>query len=379
MTNKVPGLHPGYLILVAMQMLVAACSAPAIRQQGHPSIMSIKPLPKIIVIAHRGASAYRPEHTIGSYTLAIEYGADVIEPDLVATEDGVLVARHENEISGTTDVAEHAEFAARKATKTIDGVALTGWFTEDFTLAELRTLRAKERIADIRPGNTRYNGVYRVPTFQEIIDLAKAKSIETGRTIGIYPETKHPSYFQTIGLPLEQRLLDQLAANGYVGRDAPVFIQSFEVANLKAMRAKTDLPIIQLMGAPPEQPYDAVASGSKFGYADMITPAGLKDVARYATGIGPDKNMLIPRSADGRLLAPTALIADAHAAGLVVHPYTFRPENNFLPADFRSNADTTARGDAFGEITRFLRAGIDGMFSDDAFVARAAIDAFTAP
>jgi glycerophosphoryl diester phosphodiesterase len=360
-------------------MPVAACSAPNVRQQQEAQTMSIQPLPKIIVIAHRGASAYRPEHTLGSYTLAIEYGADVIEPDLVATKDGVLVARHENEISGTTDVAEHAEFAARKATKTIDGVALTGWFTEDFTLAELRTLRAKERIADIRSGNTRYNGVYRVPTFQEIIDLAKAKTIETGRTIGIYPETKHPSYFQSIGLPLEQRLLDQLAANGYVGRDAPVFIQCFEVANLKAMRAQTDLPIIQLMGAPPEQPWDYVAAGSTFGYADMITPAGLKEVALYATGIGPDKNMLIPRDADGRLLAPTSLIADAHAAGLVVHPYTFRPENNFLPADFRSNADKTARGDAFGEITRFLRAGIDGMFSDDAFVARAAIDAFTAP
>lgn len=359
-----------------MLLALAACSAPTTRP---PSTMSIKPLPKIIVIAHRGASSYRPEHTIGSYTLAIEYGADVIEPDLVATKDGVLVARHENEISGTTDVAEHAEFAARRATKTIDGVALSGWFTEDFTLAELRTLRAKERIADIRPGNTRYNGVWQVPTFQEVIDLAKAKSIETGRTIAIYPETKHPTYFQGIGLPLEQRLLDQLAANGYAGKNAPVFIQSFEVANLKAMRAKTDLPIIQLMGAPPEQPYDAVAAGSPFGYADMITTAGLEEVARYATGIGPDKNMLIPRDAEGRLLAPTTLIAGAHAAGLLVHPYTFRPENHFLPADFRSIADKTARGDAFGEITRFLRAGIDGMFSDDAFVARAAVDAFLRP
>ena len=263
------------LAAVATGLALAACSAPGLQRSEPALSMSIKPLPKIIVIAHRGASAYRPEHTIGSYTLAIEYGADVIEPDLVATQDGVLVARHENEISGTTDVAEHAEFAARKATKTIDGVALSGWFTEDFTLAELRTLRAKERIADIRPGNTRYNGVWQVPTFQEVIDLAKAKSIETGRTIAIYPETKHPTYFQGIGLPLEQRLLDQLAANGYAGRDAPVFIQSFEVANLKAMRAKTVLPIIQLMGAPPEQPFDAVAAGSPFGYADMITPAGL--------------------------------------------------------------------------------------------------------
>lgn len=357
-------------------LLLTACSGSG---TPGPDSMNIQALPPILVIAHRGASAYRPEHTLAAYELAIEYGADVIEPDLVATKDGELVARHENEISGTTNVAEHPEFAARKTSKTIDGVTLSGWFTEDFTLAELRTLRAKERIPEIRPDNTRYNGLYTIPTLQEIIDLAKAKTAETGRTIAIYPETKHPTYFQGIGLPLEQRLLDKLKANGYAGPKAPVFIQSFEVTNLKAMRALTDLPLVQLLSAPPARPYDFVAAGDARGYADLITPAGLAEVARYADGIGPDKNMVIPRDADGRLLAATTLIADAHAAGLIVHPYTFRPENNFLPADFRSNADKTARGDAFSEITRFLQAGVDGVFSDDAFVARAAIDAFVSP
>ncbi|MDB5973066.1 MAG: glycerophosphodiester phosphodiesterase [Hydrocarboniphaga sp.] len=374
-----PVRMPAFLFIVATGLSLAACSGSGSNNNDDEPMTSIKPLPAVLVIGHRGAPAYRPEHTIASYTLAIEYGADVIEPDLVATQDGELVARHENEISGTTDVAGHPEFASRKATKTIDGVALSGWFTEDFTLAELRTLRAKERIPDIRPDNTRYNGLYLIPTFQEVIDLAKAKTLETGRTITIYPETKHPSYFQSIGLPLEQRLLDKLAANGYSGPDAAVFIQSFEVANLKALRAKTDLPLIQLLSAPPARPYDFVAAGDARGYAELITPAGLAEVASYADGIGPDKNMVIPRDADARLLAPTSLVADAHAAGLLVHPYTFRPENNFLPADFRSSTDKTARGDAYGEITRFLQAGIDGLFSDDAFVARAAVDAFTAP
>lgn len=371
--------QPGIALVVASCLALAACSGSGSHDEDDAPMTRAKPLPAVLVIAHRGASAYRPEHTIAGYTLAIEYGADVIEPDLVATQDGELVARHENEISGTTDVAERPEFAARKASKTIDGVALTGWFTEDFTLAELRTLRAKERIPETRPDNTRYNGLYLIPTLQEVIDLAKAKTTETGRTIAIYPETKHPTYFQSIGLPLEQRLLDTLAANGYAGPDAPVFIQSFEVANLKAMRANTDLPMVQLMSAPPAQPYDFIAAGDARGYADLITPAGLAEVASYANGIGPDKNMVIPRDADARLLAPTTLVADAHAAGLVVHPYTFRPENNFLPADFRSSTDKTARGDAYGEITRFLQAGVDGVFSDDAFVARAAVDAYTAP
>ena len=342
--------------------------------------MAARPLPATLVIAHRGASAYRPEHTLAAYRLAIELGADVIEPDLVSTRDGVLVARHENEISGTTDVADHPEFAARRTTRQIDGVTLSGWFTEDFTLAELRTLRARERIPQIRPGNTSYNDQEPIPTLQEIIDLAQQATRDTGRTIGLYPETKHPSYFRSIGLPLEARLVEQLHANGYRGADAPVFIQSFEVGNLKAIRAITDLPIIQLLAAPPERPWDFIASGDARGYADLITPQGLLEVARYATGIGPDKNMVIARDADGRLLPqPTPLVADAHAAGLCVHPYTFRPENRFLPADFRSAPadEATARGDAVAEIQRFLAAGVDGVFSDDAGAARRAVD--TAP
>ncbi len=368
-------------LTVVASLLLVACSDSGNHRRDSTSTepMSIQPLPARLVIGHRGAPAYRPEHTLGSYELAIEYGADVIEPDLVATRDGELVARHENEIGGTTDVAGHPEFASRRTTKTIDGVALTGWFTEDFTLAELRTLRARERIADIRPDNSRYNGVYMIPTFQEVIDLAKAKTAETGRTIAIYPETKHPTYFQSIGLPLEQRLLDKLAANGYAGPDAPVFIQSFEVANLRAMRALTGLRLVQLLSAPPARPYDFVAANDPRGYADLITPAGLATVATYANGIGPDKNMVIPRDANGRLMAATSLVADAHAAGLIVHPYTFRPENTFLPADFRSSTQANARGDLFGEITRFLQAGVDGVFSDDAFAARAAFDAFQPP
>ncbi|SEQ33484.1 glycerophosphoryl diester phosphodiesterase [Solimonas aquatica] len=363
-------------LLAVIGLMLAACS------NNNPSPQSssarAKALPAILAIGHRGAPAYWPEHTLASYDLAIEYGADVIEPDLVATRDGQLVARHENEISGTTDVADHPEFTSRRSTKLIDGVSLTGWFTEDFTLAELKTLRAKERIPAIRPDNTRYNGLYTIPTLQEVIDLAKARTTETGRTIAIYPETKHPTYFQSIGLPLEQRLLDVLSANGYTTADAPVFIQSFEVANLKALRTKTSLRLIQLLSAPPAQPYDFVAAGDPRGYADLITPAGLAELARTVNGIGPDKNMVIARTGDGHLGAESTLVTDAHAAGLLVHPYTFRPENNFLPADYRSSSDITARGDAYSEILRFLQAGVDGVFSDDSFVSRAAIDGFVA-
>jgi glycerophosphoryl diester phosphodiesterase len=203
--------------------------------------------PKIVVIGHRGASGLRPEHTLLSYNLAIDQGADFIEPDLVPTKDGVLVARHENNITETTDVADHPEFAARKATKTIDGETMTGWFTEDFTLAELKTLRARERLPQLRPANTAYNGQAGIPTFAEIIALAKRRSAETGRRIGIYPETKHSTYFASIGLPLEQRLVDQLKAAGWDSADAPVFIQSFEVDNLKRLSRMTHIRLIQLM------------------------------------------------------------------------------------------------------------------------------------
>ncbi|HEX2811487.1 MAG TPA: glycerophosphodiester phosphodiesterase [Sphingopyxis sp.] len=311
-----------------------------------------------IVIAHRGASGERPEHTLASYTLAIEQGADFIEPDLVLTKDGVLVARHENEISETTDVADHPEFAGRKATKTIDGKTVTGWFTEDFTLAELKTLRAKERIPRLR--GTAHDGRYEIPTFVEILDLLVEANKGRDHPVGVYPETKHPSYFASIGLPHEAPLLAILEKYGYRGRAAPVFIQSFEVGNLKAIRAKSDLPLIQLMdgaGGPADDP--------KATYAMMATPAGLKAVAAYADGIGPNKDMIIPRGAIGTLGDPTALVHDAHAAGLKVHPWTFRRENYFLPLADKGGLNPAGHGDLAAEIKTYLRTGIDGLFSDN--------------
>lgn len=344
---------------------------------GDASGVEAAPLPAKLVIAHRGASALRPEHTIEAYTKAIEDGADVIEPDIVITKDGVLVARHENEISGTTNVGSKPEFAPRKTTKVIDNVSITGWFTEDFTLAELKTLGVNERIPANRPENTRFNGQFQIPTLQEVIDLAKSKSKETGRTIAIYPETKHPSYFKSIKLPLEKRLMDTLHANGYRGKHAPVFIQSFEVANLKEMRAMTDLPLIQLMSAK-GQPEDFRLSGDKRTYADIASAAGLLEVAAYANGIGPAKELVIPRDGHKNLGAPTPLVRNAHAAKLLVHPYTFRPENPFLPSNLQRGdpASRTERGDAVAEITVFLQAGIDGFFTDDPAVGRIALDAF---
>ena len=344
------------------------------------------PVPTLI--GHRGAPALRPEHTLASYTQAIEDGANIIEPDLVSTRDGVLVARHENAIAilnadgsireSTTDISDRPEFASRKATKIVDGTAITGWFTEDLTLAELKTLRARERIPAIRPANVAFNGQFQVPTFQEVIDLAKSKSIEKGRTIGIYPETKHPTYFKSIGLPLEKRLIDVLAANGWNSKDAPVFIQSFEVANLKEIRTMTTARIVQLL-ASSGRPYDFVAAGAteSRSYADLITPAGLKEVASYANAIGPSKDMVIPL-VDGNLGTATALVSNARAAGLVTHIYTLRPENAFLPIKLKKNpvTDNTLRGDSITEIQTFLDAGVDGFFTDDSAVGREAIRTF---
>lgn len=320
-----------------------------------------------IIIAHRGASGERPEHTLGSYELAIDQGADFIEPDLVSTKDGVLVARHENEISETTDVAAHPEFADRKTTKTIDGQSLTGWFTEDFTLAELKTLRAKERLPQLRPANTAYDGQWDVPTLDEIIALVKRREQETGRRIGLYPETKHPSHFRALGLPIEEQLVATLARAGYDGADDPVFIQSFEVDNLKRLNAMTELPLIQLMAGaygPPDQP--------GVTYAAMSTPEGLAEIARYADGVGLEKAMVIPRNADGKLAAPTSIVADAHAAHLKVHVWTFRRENYFLPAEFKAGDSPVATGNVGAEIKAFVATGIDGLFSDNVAEAVAA-------
>jgi glycerophosphoryl diester phosphodiesterase len=328
-----------------------------------------------LVFGHRGASGYRPEHTLASYELAIRLGADVIEPDLVTTADGVLVARHEPEISATTDVAEHREFASRRTTKVLDGVPTTGWFTEDFTLGELRTLRAKERIPQIRPRNTVYDGRYRIPTFQEVIDLAERESRRHGRRIGIAPETKHPTYFRAQGKPLEPALVRTLVRNGLNRPGAPVWVQSFEVGNLVALRSVLRVHLVQLTSAT-GAPYDFVAGGDPRTYADLTTPAGLRQVARYADWLGPDKNQVVPRDAAGRLLAPTALVRDAHRAGLEVVPYTFRNENAFLPLDFRRGADPAEYGDAFAEYELFFSLGIDGLFSDNPDTAREARDSY---
>jgi len=316
-----------------------------------------------LVIGHRGSSGTRPEHTLASYEQAILACADYIEPDLVPTEDGVLVARHEPEISGTTDVALHPEFAGLKKTKMLDGVAVTGWFTEDFTLAELRTLRAVERLPGVRPANTAFNGLYRVPTFDEVLDLARHSRTCDGGQVGVYPETKHPTYFDAQGLSLEEPMLAALAANGY-DADDPVFIQSFETGNLRELHQVADFPLVQLADCS-GAPYDLKSSGDPRTYADLVTASGLQGVAEYADGLGACKNLLIPRDATGRLLQPTDVIDNAHAEGLVVHPWTFRVENQFLPLQYRSSADPNAPGDLRGELRAFLAAGIAGFFTDN--------------
>jgi glycerophosphoryl diester phosphodiesterase len=349
----------GIVVLVALlAALGAALGAGASGGQG-PRAADRGP----IVIGHRGASAYRPEHTLAAYRLAIAMGADYIEPDLVSTKDGVLVARHENDITGTTDVADRPEFAARKATKVIDGTEVTGWFTEDFTLAELRTLRAKERLPDLRPANTAFDGQFQIPTFQEVIDLARRERV------GIYPETKHPTYFDSIGLSLEEPLLRALRRNGLDRRGAKVFVQSFETANLRELDDRTKVRLVQLIDAT-GAPADLVAAGDERTYDDLVTSEGLDEIATYADGIGPAKTRIVPWDAEDRLGEPTTLVRDAHARGLLVHPFTFRPENEFLPADFRLGDPASpwyaaARGDQPAELALFFRLGVDGLFADN--------------
>jgi len=326
-----------------------------------------------IVIAHRGAPGTLPDHTLEGYRLAIRQGADYIEPDLVATRDGVLIARHEPNITETTDVGTRARFADRRTTKTIDGLSATGWFAEDFTLAEIKTLRAVQPLAF---RDQSHNGLYAIPTLQEVIDLARSESARAGRIVGIYPETKHPSYFRAIGLPLEEPLLAALTANGLDRANAPVFIQSFEVANLQWLADATPVPQVQLIGGYRAaaggtpvygRPYDFTLAGDMRTYAELITPAGLAEIARYARAIGPWKHSIVPvQPADGtwRLTRPSGLVANAHAAGLLVHPYTFRNEPRYLATDYD--------GDPAAEYRHFYALGVDGVFSDFAETAVAA-------
>ena len=333
-----------------------------------------------LVFAHRGASALRPEHTLASYSRAIADGADYIEPDLVCTKDGVLVVRHEPNLSETTDVAHRPEFASRRTRKAPDGEAHEGWCVDDFTLAELKTLRAIERIPQDRPGSAAYDGMFQVLTFEEVIDFVAAQSATAGRVIGLIPELKSSTYFAGVGLPLEQRFIATLAAHEYTRR-APVEIQSFEIANLKYVREKlgkrANVRLMQLVGVGDVRPRDVVAAGGSLTYAQMCSPAGLRDIAQYADVVAPPTRGVIPLQKDGRLAEPLPIVADAHAAGLRLEPWTFRPENRFLAADFRDSRGEHARNEvgSIAEICRYLATGIDGFFTDDPALGVAALAA----
>ena len=324
-----------------------------------------------LIIGHRGAAGYRPEHTLASYELAARMGADFIEPDLVSTRDHVLVARHENEIGGTTDVATRPEFAGREATRFVDGTARDGWFTEDFTLAELKTLRARERLPSLRQKNAQYDGRFEVPTFAEVLALRERLSTELHRVVGVYPEMKHPTHFRSIGLDLESPLVAQVRAAGLDKRTAPIFIQSFELSSLANLRQQfgVDSRLVFLTSAG-GAPYDLASGGDPATYADLTTATGLRFLSGIVNGIGPDKGQIIPREAGGALATTaTTLVDDAHAAGLKVHAYTFRAENAFLPDDYRVGTDARTFGRAIDEQQRFLQTGIDGFFTDQADVA----------
>ncbi len=318
---------------------------------------------EVVVIGHRGSAGHRPEHTQGGYELAVAMGADWIEPDLVPTKDHVLVVRHENEISGTTDVSLRPEFAARKTTKVIDGRNVTGWFTEDFTLAELKTLRAVERLPAIRQRNTVYNGYYQVLTFQEVLDLAKKLRHRYGREVGVFPETKHPTYFRSIGLPLEEPLIETIKRNGLNRPGSPVVVQSFEPSSLKRVAKDLRVTLWQALGTS-GRPYDLTAAGDPTTYADMMKPEGLAKIAEYAKWIGPDKSSAIPLQPDGSWGTPTTLVSDAHKAGLKIGLYTFRSENQYLPAQLRRGQITTDHGDALAEYRAHLDLGADAFVTD---------------
>ncbi|QER86181.1 glycerophosphodiester phosphodiesterase [Streptomyces tendae] len=333
---------------------------------GHGGGRGLDSLPVPTVIGHRGASGYRPEHTLGSYQLALDMGADIVEAgDLVPTKDGHLVCRHEPEIGGTTDVADHPEFAGRRTTKTLDGVQVTGWFTEDFTLAELKRLRAVERVPANRPHNTLYDGRWEIPTFEEVLRWQDEQTRRRGKQVWIYPELKHPTYFRKLGLGLEERVAKVLRRHGKDRKNSPVILQSFESTAVERMNELVGNPLVVLLDAAGTRPWDFTETGDPRTVDDLITPKGLKEIASYAQGIGPTLNLIIPRDASGRLTEPTTLVRDAHRAGLVLHPYTMRNENPFLPAEFRKGSDPDAYGDVFGAYRAYFATGIDGVFTDN--------------
>ena len=324
-----------------------------------------------LVLAHRGASGHRPEHTLAAYELSVAMGADYIEPDLVMTKDGVLVDRHEPEIGTTTDVAARPEFADRRCTKVLDGVAVDGWWAEDFTLEEFKSLRAIERLPSIRPANTAYDGQQDVPTFEELLDLRERLSREHGREIGIIPEIKHSTYLHNLGFDPEAATMGLVERFGLNRHDAPLWIQSFEVGNLIRLREEfgyaAALVFLNEFG---QAPYDYVAASDPRGYAELLQPAGLDWIAEWVDGIGPEKLFVYGTDADGHLTEPTSLVADAHAAGLLVTPWTFRAENHFLPPEFRVPDEAGVvrkheHGRAVAEALVYLEAGIDGMFCDN--------------
>lgn len=361
---------------LALSAVVA--TAPA-RADAPPASNGLAKFTTPLVHAHRGASGYRPEHTLAAYRLAVQQGADYIEPDLVMTKDGVLVDRHEPEIGGTTDVAAHPEFADRKVTKQLDGRAVTGWWVEDFTLAELKTLRAEERLAAQRPESASYDGQFEVPTLDEVLALREELSAQTGRTIGVIPEIKHSTFLHDAGFDPEVALMTVLGAHGLNRPNAALWVQSFELTPLVRLDDELGYKanLVFLVSAS-GSPYDLKVQGDPRTYSDLIKPASLKVLEKDIDGLGVDKSRVIPRNADGTLGSPTTLVADAHKVGLDVTPWTFRAENPFLPVDYRIGTDPAAHGRMADEVTRFFEAGVDGVFCDQPDICVAAREAFLA-